>query len=195
MNSRRVALPLYLGVLVLGLAAPALGTVVKHLDFKGLEEHADIVILGTVVGAQSEWTVDGNTIVTLTRIWVERGLKGHAGATDITVQVLGGTVGSYTVRVPGAPSFQPGERVLLFLERRADGSYGVVSLAQGSFKVERDPATGLEMVRRDPKARYLPIPDQDVRRGRHSEEVLLEDVEQKLRFGVRGEDAPVVNLR
>ena len=181
--------------LVLGLAGPALGTVVEHLDFKGLEEYADVVVLGAVVGTHSEWTADAKTIVTLTRIWVQRKLKGDPGAGDITVTVLGGTVGSHTVRVPGAPSFLVGERVFLFLQRRADGSYGVVSLAQGSFKVHKDPATGRDVLRRDPGAGHLPIPDADVRRGRTPEEVVLDDVVQKLRSGTRGEAAPVVNLK
>ena len=195
MNGKWIAGVVCLAFLALGLAGPARGTVVEQLDFKGLEEYADVVVLGEVVGTHSEWSADGKTIVTLTRIWVQRKLKGDAGLRDITVQVLGGAVGAQMVQVPGAPSFQVGERVLLFLERRPDGTYGVVSLAQGSFKVHKDPATGRDVVRRDPKARHLPIPDRDVRRGRTPDEVLLDDVVQKLHSGTRGEAAPVVDLK
>ena len=48
----------------------------------------------------------------------------------------------------------PGSTVILFLERNPDGTYGVISLAQGSFRVttERD---GSFWVERDPAAADL----------------------------------------
>ncbi len=65
---------------------------------------------------------------------VERVLKGTLPGSTVTVRVPGGVgPARRTLRVWGAPRFREGERVLLFLAPRRDGSYGVLHLMLGAF--------------------------------------------------------------
>lgn len=67
-------------------------------------------------------------------VQVERVLKGFVAGSTVVVRLAGG-VGPDGVglRVWGSPRFQPGERVLLFLVPRPDGTYGVLHLMLGAF--------------------------------------------------------------
>ena len=67
-------------------------------------------------------------------VQVERVLKGYVAGSTVVVRLAGG-IGPDGVglRVWGSPQFQPGERVLLFLVPRADGTYGVLHLMLGAF--------------------------------------------------------------
>lgn len=69
------------------------------------------------------------------RVRVERVLKGAmAPGLTVTVRVPGGTGESgLKLRIWGAPRFAAGERALLFLTPRLDGSYSVVHLMLGAF--------------------------------------------------------------
>ena len=49
----------------------------------------------------------------------------------------------------GAPRFQPGEEVILFLERTRAGDFSVTSWVQGTFRIHRDPSTGQGSVTQD----------------------------------------------
>ena len=67
-------------------------------------------------------------------VQIERLLKGHLTGSTIVVRVPGG-IGPDGVglRIWGVPEFRVGERVLLFLAPRADGTYGVLHLMLGAF--------------------------------------------------------------
>jgi hypothetical protein len=66
-------------------------------------------------------------------------LKG-AVAQTITVKQLGGSAGGYTQKVSGVHHAQTGEEALLFLRpsEAVDGTYVVVGLIQGNFRVYHD---------------------------------------------------------
>src|SRR5207253_6366328 len=51
----------------------------------------------------------------------------------VQVHVPGGVLGDEATLLPGAPSFADGERVLLFLYRRGDGSFALNDLQLGAF--------------------------------------------------------------
>lgn len=67
-------------------------------------------------------------------VLVERLFKGRVGGTTIVVRVPGG-VGPDGVglEIHGAPEFEAGDRSLLFLSPRSDGTYGVEQLMLGAF--------------------------------------------------------------
>ncbi|HWM94620.1 MAG TPA: matrixin family metalloprotease [Thermoanaerobaculia bacterium] len=69
------------------------------------------------------------------RVRVERVLKGAlAPGLGITVRVPGGVrADGLAQRIWGAPRFTKGERALLFLSPRIDGTYDVVNLMLGAF--------------------------------------------------------------
>jgi hypothetical protein len=64
---------------------------------------------------------------------VDRVLKGSLSSATISVAVPG----SDTFIVPGMPRFFAGQRVILFLAPRPDGSYALVELTLGAFKEQQ----------------------------------------------------------
>jgi hypothetical protein len=78
---------------------------------------------------------------------VRRALKGEPPPGDFIVRVPGG-VGpdGRKLRIHGAPSLVSGERVLLFLSPRPDGTYGVFQLFLGAF--HEVPAEGRRLAMR-----------------------------------------------
>ncbi|MEM8929764.1 MAG: fibronectin type III domain-containing protein [Acidobacteriota bacterium] len=60
---------------------------------------------------------------------------GGQSVDTVTVDVPGGEVDGRTLRVSGVPVMAEGERVLLFLKQRDDGTWGVRHLIQGLFRI------------------------------------------------------------
>lgn len=149
-----------------GLATVALGCVVvaasaatvQRLDFKGLTALSTHVVIGTIGDARCERTPDGGLIVTLTEVALAEQWKGQIGSAAITVRTPGGMLGTEIQETPGVPALAKGESALLFLEQNADGTFGVVSFAQGSYKLAVG-ADGVEYAARDAGARALVATD------------------------------------
>ena len=137
----RALLPLLLS---LGPSA-AHASVAAEMDLAQLCRAADAVIHGTVVSGESAW--EDGVIVTRSTVRVWRSLKGAAGG-QVAVRTLGGVVGGIGQLASGEAALRPGEEVLLFLEA-AGPAYRPVGMAQGAFRVRRDPATGAKAAWRD----------------------------------------------
>lgn len=99
---------------------------------------------GAPLGLPTEGT--GRAIFTQIDLEVAEYIKGTGGSI-VQITVVGGTVDGMRMWVPGMPSFQQGEDVLLFLregyERAGDPTVGV---SQGVFRIVTDQATGAETV-------------------------------------------------
>lgn len=106
-----------------------------------LAQHADIVVIGEVRSAAGEWAAGRSSIQTRVTLTVAELLKGIAPG-PLTFTQLGGRVGNEASAIGGGPGFQPGERVLVFLTRRPDGSLRLADLIYGKFEIVRDAATG-----------------------------------------------------
>jgi hypothetical protein len=80
-----------------------------------------------------------NRLYTPYAVTVSKVLKGSAGL-SITVYVLGGSSGDLVVHADGYPSFSPGEKVLLFLEKSWDGRLHPIGVYRlnGDIGVARD---------------------------------------------------------
>ena len=144
---------------VLVLAGAAFAATVQRLDFAGLTHLSTHVVTGRVLSSAPQWTPDGLAVVTLHQVSVASAWKGEVGDT-LSVRTPGGRMGDYVMTMPGAPELQAGDTVLLFLERNDQGSFDVVSLAQGSFRVGAAP-DGTFVVTRDTGARQLVAPSAD----------------------------------
>lgn len=146
----RAAVPLA-GVLVLvitiGLAPAAFGTVVVRPTLDELTAEAAAIYIGEVVevGTHRLDARDGPKVVTDVVFRVERTLKGDP-RTLVRLEFLGGTLGETRVWIPGMPRFRPGDRDVLFLSRSAGRLSPLVGLAEGRFRLSRDPRTGEELV-------------------------------------------------
>ena len=119
-------------VLLLGSASFAEGSVLRGLTLSELQDGADAMVAGTVVGVRA---VRSRGIVeTVARVRVDRSWRGTASRV-IEVRVPGGVRGGRRVIVPGAPSFREGEHVLMFLVRDGD-QYRPVGLFQGVWRLD-----------------------------------------------------------
>ena len=115
-------------MMLAGLTASAT-TIVLPAD-EQLVEKSPVIVAGTVLSATA---VDRDgTIWTDTVVAVERALKGSTEPA-ITIRQPGGVSGNRITKIYGAPEFEEGERVLLFLEPSPHGGYRVMDLFVGKF--------------------------------------------------------------
>ena len=171
----RVALFITFAFAVLLDPVPALGTVYLPADFGEMVDGSLYIVHGRVADVRSAPTVDRRRVVTHVTLEVAQPLKGSPGD-SITFMVPGGQVGAYERVVVGAPRFEAGDEVILFLTARGPSIPYVFGLSQGVYRVSRasgrplvappavfvDAAEGAEpgrLVRGDPARRALPLDD------------------------------------
>ena len=125
-----------LAVMVVGMWLPA--TTVIPMSIEELASSANQIIRGHVIDSRSAWDEEHNTIYTYTRFQTDETLKGSPDAV-LTVKQLGGSAGGYTLHVAGVHPWSKGESVVLFLRpsQEQDGTFAVVGLMQGDFRVHR----------------------------------------------------------
>lgn len=128
--------------LALGCVASADATTMVRASLEDLTAAHETVVVGEVMGARSYWNAARSLIFTDVRVAPTEVLKGSAGA-EITVTLLGGTVGDRTAMIVAGASLQTGRSYVLFLGRgtlpgAADAltpsylSQGVFDLAEGT---------------------------------------------------------------
>lgn len=120
----------FLSILFLAAVSASATTVLPIRD-GSLADQAVLIAEGTVIGTGP---AAGARPGTEYRLRVERLLKGEAPGGSVVVRVPGGKAANgLSLKVWGAPEFRIGERALVFLVANADGSYGPLHLAQGTF--------------------------------------------------------------
>ncbi len=116
------------------LALPLAAGATSYLPIadRDLAEQAAVIVQATVLA--SEPAPIAGPPSTDYFIQVERVLEGWVAGSTVVVRVPGG-IGPDGVglRIWGAPSFAVGERVVLFLTPRRDGTYAVLHLMLGAF--------------------------------------------------------------
>jgi len=146
-----LAAPAVLPSVMLG-ARPALASTFIELTVGELSARATSVVAGTPLERRAVWESAGGArsqrIVTYTRVRVDRVVDGQAGA-EVWVRTLGGQVDGIGQRVDGEAVLPIGQPALLFLAARADGTHGVVGMAQGRYPLETTttPAGGVAAIR------------------------------------------------
>ena len=128
------------------IASAASATVFRPANDRQLTDRSEAVVVATVRDASSRVRADGS-IVTDYRLDVEQTLKGTAAET-ITVSEIGGIAGDRFTFIADSAAYTPGERVMVFLRRRGDGTYFTTSMAMGKFSFTRN-AHGESVVTRD----------------------------------------------
>ncbi len=143
------ALPCALGALSVAclLAAPLAATTYQRVADTDLADQAPVVV--EAIAGTSTNMADGRLPATDYRITVEWAIRGAAAGDTLTVRVPGGRRSDgMSLQIWGAPRFQPGERVLLFLAPNGDGSFHILHLMLGAFHV-RTAAGGRTLAVRD----------------------------------------------
>jgi hypothetical protein len=132
-------------------------TTLARLSLEQLAAAADAVARVRCTSVESRW--ENGEIWTITSFNVLETMKG-ALPTPITVRLPGGRVGHLTATVDGTPKFNPGDEAVVFLERYSGrlqaepapartGEFSVAAWVEGTFRIGRDPRTGLETVTQD----------------------------------------------
>ena len=169
----RISRHLPLTFVLLLAAAPGSATVYLPADFAEMVTVSTFIVHGSVVDVRSETTSDRRRIVTYVTVDVTQRLKGPTGE-SVTFLVPGGQVGGYERVVVGAPQFDRGDEVVLFLSSRGPSIPYVFGLSQGVYRVSRANGRALVMppavlarqgdanatgrlVRGDPARRPLPL--------------------------------------
>jgi len=136
----------------LALVAPSTvrATTVIPPTFAELVAESDTIVRGTVTAIRTEEfdSPQGRGVHTFVTFAVERTLKGTAAST-VTLRLLGGTVGKRTLRILGLPSFQVGQREVVFVARNGEVMCPLIGAGHGRYHVVTDPATQREYVTRD----------------------------------------------
>ena len=146
--------------LALGLAPAALGTTLVARPLDAMIREADAVALITTtdpLAARSRW-VEGR-IVTDLDVSVVETLRGDLPVGPLSLRLPGGTVGTVTQRLPGAPAFSAAGSWIVLLRRLPDGAYTVFDLCLGQLPIHLDPVTREVLVRPAATADVTLIPD------------------------------------
>jgi len=120
---------------LIAAARIASATSVLPIRDSSLADQAAVIAEGTVTGVNPAGTSPGVARpATEYRLRVERLVKGDLPGGSLVVRVPGGAAANgLKLKIWGAPEFRIGERALVFLVANADGSYGPLHLAQGTF--------------------------------------------------------------
>lgn len=142
------------------LSAPAHAAVLIAMDLAALVEQSDLIVVASAQKQSSRYV--NKLIVTDVTLEVSSTLKGTAKPGEpVIVTHLGGAVGDVGLTVPGAASFKPGERAVVFLRRVPSGQWNVTGMSQGIMKItgqEVQPgATGAELMERDQEGRLVEL--------------------------------------
>lgn len=117
-------------IVVLLASLPLSATTIVLPTDAQLVAKSPVIVEGLVLSSVAN-ARDGR-IWTDTEIAVARAIKGSTDAT-ITVRELGGRVDDRLTKIYGAPEFNAGERVLLFLEQSPRGGYRTIDLFVGKL--------------------------------------------------------------
>jgi hypothetical protein len=143
MSSRIPALLASLAALL--AAAPAPASVMIRKDVPVLARSADVVARGTVSATRPVLSGDGRRIFTLVTLDVAEAWKG-APPQQLQIRVHGGTYDGIGQTVQGEAHFEPGEEVVVFLQRigpqQGPPLFRVDGMAQGKLTVVVDPGRG-----------------------------------------------------
>lgn len=128
---------------VVMLAAPVAATTMIRAGLDDLVAGNETIVVGQVVGLRSYWNADHTFILTDVRVQPTTVLKGEPTRRELTVTVMGGTVGELSTVIVAGPDLALGSEYLLFLNREdlpgAAGARTVRDLSQGVFDVVPTP--------------------------------------------------------
>jgi hypothetical protein len=106
-----------------------------------LAAEADAIVIGEVTSIDSRWTPDGKAVETEVLLSVSHRVKGTSSDNLLKLFLPGGRADDFQTLVGGMPSFERGERVLLFLAK-AEDTWEPVGGFQGKFTMSPGEVVG-----------------------------------------------------
>jgi hypothetical protein len=131
---RQLVLSVVAAVLLACAVNPVSATVLIPADVGELARDAQAIARGRVVDVEGRWTDGRRAIETIVTLETEAYLKGALGQT-LQFRVPGGVLGRYRQIVLGAPQFDVGDRVIVFLGARGPSVPFLLGMGQGVFRV------------------------------------------------------------
>ena len=129
-------------------ASTATATTVLKLSMKDLARKSDAVVVARVEDEVARYDTN-KEIYTFITLRVLDPVKNSRKDDLITIRQLGGVVDHIASVVPGMPTFQKGEEVVVFLTQKDGAGYPwVMGLQQGKYSVRTD-ANGTQRVRNE----------------------------------------------
>jgi hypothetical protein len=154
--------------LVIASIGSVAATVVIPASFQEMVDASELVVHGRVRAVRGQSTDGRRSIESLVTVDVTSAIKGEPGTT-VTFRVPGGEVGRYRVVMVGAPVFEEGDEIVVFLDGRPPSMPMPFGLLQGVYRVSRRngvPRVGPlvaedagRVVRGDPARRPVPLDD------------------------------------
>jgi hypothetical protein len=137
---------------ILLAASLAEGTTVIPPDFPALVNESDYVVRGSVKSVTSEWREsEGNrSIHTFVTLDVSEVIKGSPPQ-PLVLEMLGGTVGTATMTIEGAPRFAVGQEGIFFVQGNGRNIYPLLGMMHGLYPILKEAGTGREYVARSNK--------------------------------------------
>ena len=120
-------------LLSLALPSPVSATTVRRSSEREMARIAATIVRGTVV-AVTPWHHPSGLIATDVVIRVVETLKAEQSAPTVHFTQLGGTLDGVTLHASGQSTYEPGEEVLVFLERERD-SLVEIGMGAGKYRV------------------------------------------------------------
>lgn len=143
-------------VLTLCAVPPATATSYVMMPDRALVDQASLVVQGHVLSREDSPAAGAPATDYL--VETDRVLAGDLPGSTLLVRVPGGTQPDGTrLHVFGAPEFQPGQEVVLFLVPGSDGAFRVAHLMMGAFHVV-DHGTERVVLRNFAETREVPHP-------------------------------------
>jgi hypothetical protein len=121
-------------VWLLAVARPAAAATFVSTSVEEVARSADAVVRGRVVSTAARVIAGGRKVVTDVELVVDSAWKGAPGPT-VRVVVPGGRTPTLGMWVDAAPTFTPGEEVVVFLGRQGD-AWWVMGYALGKYHVQ-----------------------------------------------------------
>ena len=136
-RSLACASSLWFLILIAWLSLVPLGaTTLLPADFAQMVSESQLIVHARVVAVEGELIGARRTIESRVTIQVLSSIKGQS-ASELVFRVPGGRVGRYRRIFVGAPTFNAGDEVLLFLKGRAPALAMPYGLSQGVYRVSR----------------------------------------------------------
>ncbi|MEI7620039.1 MAG: hypothetical protein WCJ57_00530 [Candidatus Falkowbacteria bacterium] len=137
-------------------------------------KQSDLIIIGTVKGlktakAPSVLQKGEEDIVTNVNISVEKYLSNpnNLSLSEIVVQTVGGTIDKETMVAEDSPSFEEGERAVVFLQKKDDNTFTVYGWSQGKYTINNGNIAGNEK-------------EKDIFRGIFGKDMTLDEFEKEI---------------
>ena len=126
------------------IAAPTHATTLRRMSLEELAKANGSIVVGEVVDIHSYWNAEGTFILTDVRVAPVEVIQGKPVQGDLTLTLMGGTVGDLTTLIVGGAELAPGRSYVLFLNSEdlpgARQALTVRDHCQGVFEIVSDEA-------------------------------------------------------